>query len=158
MIRFILVNAQCHLVDFWKKRPANFNFISLEWNSYNSSIQIHIVWSLSSIFKLKSSTAQGCFIKLQLFTALWWHLGCTVDANKFNSYDCSLKMQSNFKAAFYNTLVAPWVHSSEMYKSQNKALFWGINLFTKKPLFYTGFWRYNFTLGNDQNDPPIKLH
>ena len=60
LIRCILDYAQRHLVDFWKKRPANFNFIWLEWNSYNSSIQIHIVWSRSSIFKLKSSPAQGC--------------------------------------------------------------------------------------------------
>ena len=44
---------------FEKKRPANFNFIWLEWNSYDSSIQIYIVWSRSSIFKLKSSPAQG---------------------------------------------------------------------------------------------------
>ena len=47
---------------FWKKRPANFNFIWLEWYSYNSSIQFHIVWSCSSIFKLKSSPAQGWVI------------------------------------------------------------------------------------------------
>ena len=60
LIRCILDYTQCHLVDFWKKSPANFNFIWLEWNSYNSSIQIHIVWSRSSIFKLKSSPAQGC--------------------------------------------------------------------------------------------------
>ena len=62
MIRCILDYAQRHLVDFWKKRPANFNFIWLEWNSYNSSIEIHIVWSRLSIFKLKSSPAQGCAI------------------------------------------------------------------------------------------------
>ena len=65
LIRCILDYAQPHLVDFWKKRPANFNFIWLEWNSYNSSIQIHIVWSRSSIFKLKSSPAQGCFCILE---------------------------------------------------------------------------------------------
>ena len=59
LIRCILDYAQRHLVDFWKKRPANFDFIWLEWNSYNSSIQIHIVWSRSSIFKLKTSPAQG---------------------------------------------------------------------------------------------------
>ena len=59
LIWFILDYVQHHLVDFWKKRPANFNLIWLEWNSYNSSIQFHIVWSRSSIFKLKSSQAQG---------------------------------------------------------------------------------------------------
>ena len=57
LIGYILDHTQPHLVDFWKKRPANFNFIWLEWNSYNSSIQICIVWSRSSIFKLKSSSA-----------------------------------------------------------------------------------------------------
>ena len=46
-------------MDFWKKRPANFDFIWLEWNSYNSSIQIHIVWSRSSIFNLKSISREG---------------------------------------------------------------------------------------------------
>ena len=51
--------AQCHLVDFWKKLPTNFNFIWLEWNTYDSSIYFHIVWSCSSIFKLQSSPAQG---------------------------------------------------------------------------------------------------
>ena len=66
LIRCILDYAQCHLVDFWKKRPANFNFIWLEWNSYNSSIQIHIVWSRSSIFKLKSSPAQGCTTQIMI--------------------------------------------------------------------------------------------
>ena len=55
LIRCILDYAQRHLVDFWKKRPANFNFIWLEWNNYNSSKQIYIVWSCSLIFKLKSS-------------------------------------------------------------------------------------------------------
>ena len=34
MIRGILDHAQRHLEDFWKKRPVNFNFIWLEWNSY----------------------------------------------------------------------------------------------------------------------------
>ena len=67
LIRCILDYAQRHLVDFWKKRPANFNFIWLEWNSYNSSIQIHIVWSRSSIFKLKSSPAQGWYLKSKIF-------------------------------------------------------------------------------------------
>ena len=36
LILCILDHAQHHLVDFWKKRPANFNFIWIEWNSYNS--------------------------------------------------------------------------------------------------------------------------
>ena len=67
LIRCILDYAQHHLVDFWKKRPANFNFIWLEWNSYNSSIQFHIVWSRSSIFKLKSSPAQGCSSRNEVF-------------------------------------------------------------------------------------------
>ena len=59
MIRCILDYAQRHLVDFWKKRPANFDFIWLEWSSYNSSIQFHIVWSRPSIFKLKCSLDRG---------------------------------------------------------------------------------------------------
>ena len=66
LIWCILDYAQRHRVDCWKKRPANFNFIWLEWNSYNSSIQIYIVWSRTSIFKLKSSPAQGCkYIQLR---------------------------------------------------------------------------------------------
>ena len=59
LIQCILDYVQRHLVDFWKKSPANFNFIWLEGNSYNSSIQLYIVWSPTSIFKLKSSPAQG---------------------------------------------------------------------------------------------------
>ena len=38
------------------------DFIWLEWNSCNSSMQFHIVWSRSSIFKLKSSPAQVCLV------------------------------------------------------------------------------------------------
>ena len=52
--------AQRHLVDFWKMRPTNFNFIWLEWNSYNSSIQLHIVWLRASIFRLKWTLDRGC--------------------------------------------------------------------------------------------------
>ena len=59
LIRYMLNCAQHHPVDFWKKKPANFNFIWLEWNSYNSSIQFHIVWSRPSIFKLKCSLDRG---------------------------------------------------------------------------------------------------
>ena len=55
LIQSFLDYTQRHLVNFCKKRSANFNFIWLEWN-----IQIHKVWSHSSIFKLKSSPAQGC--------------------------------------------------------------------------------------------------
>ena len=62
LIRCILDYAQRHLVDFWKKSPANFNFIWLEWNSYNSSIQFHIVWSRIPIFKLKCSLDGGCLV------------------------------------------------------------------------------------------------
>ena len=62
LIWCILDYAQRHLVDFWKKRPANFNFIWLEWNSYNSRTHFQIVWSCSSIFKLKSSSAWGWYI------------------------------------------------------------------------------------------------
>ena len=71
LIRCILDYAQRHLVDFWKKRPANFDFIWLEWNSYNSSIQIHIVWSRSSIFKLKSCSREGCNGSSLLLLPLW---------------------------------------------------------------------------------------
>ena len=60
LIQCILDYTQRHLVDFWKKRPANFNFIWLQWNSNNSSIQFHIVWSCSSFFKLKCSVDHGC--------------------------------------------------------------------------------------------------
>ena len=81
MIWCSLDYAQCHLVDFWKKRPANFNFIWLEWNSYNSSIQFHIVWSSTSIFKLKCSLDGGCLIspKVNLppeFISIW---GCNLN-------------------------------------------------------------------------------
>ena len=62
LILCILDFAQRHLVDFWKKRPANFNFIWLEWNSYNSSIQFHIVWSHFSFFKLKYSVDGGWYV------------------------------------------------------------------------------------------------
>ena len=61
LIRCILDFAQRHLVDFWKKRPANFSFIWLEWNSYNSSIQCYILWSGTSIFKLKCSLDGGWY-------------------------------------------------------------------------------------------------
>ena len=54
LIWCILDSTQHHLVDFWKKRPANFNFIWLVWNSYDSSIQFYIICLHSSSFKLKS--------------------------------------------------------------------------------------------------------
>ena len=66
LINCILEYAQRHLLDFCKKRSANFNFIWLEWNSYNSSIQFHIVvWSRSSFFKLQCSVDQGWYHVLQ---------------------------------------------------------------------------------------------
>ena len=61
-IQCILDYAQHHLVDFWKKTPANFNFIWLKLNSFNFSIQFHIVWSSSSIFKLKCSVDRGWYL------------------------------------------------------------------------------------------------
>ena len=59
MIWCILDYAQQHLVAFWKKRTTNFNLIWLEWNSFNSSIQFHIIWSCSSFFKLTRSVDLG---------------------------------------------------------------------------------------------------
>ena len=47
---------------FLKKEAHQFQFIWLEWNSYNSCIQFHIFWPRSSIFKLKFSPAQGCIV------------------------------------------------------------------------------------------------
>ena len=41
-IQCILNYAQHNLVDFWKTWLANFNFIWLEWNSYDSRIQFHV--------------------------------------------------------------------------------------------------------------------
>ena len=94
LIRCILDYAQCHLVDFWKKRPANFDFIWLEWNSYNSSIQIHIVWSRSSIFKLKSCSREGwclcygggCQISLKSCLRKLWISPLSVCSSFFKSY------------------------------------------------------------------------
>ena len=63
VVLVILDYAQHHLVDFWKKRLTNFNFLSLEWNSYNSSIQFHIVWLRSSFFNLECSVDRGCGVK-----------------------------------------------------------------------------------------------
>ena len=60
LIQCILDHDQRHLVEFWKKQPANFNIIWLEWISYNSKTDFQIVWSRSSIFKFKSFSAQGC--------------------------------------------------------------------------------------------------
>ena len=88
LIRCILDYAQPHLVDFWKKRPANFNFIWLEWNSYNSSIQIHIVWSRSSIFKLKSSPAQGWQFRKCYFS----HSVCLWTAGVLITLECGINM------------------------------------------------------------------
>ena len=102
LIRCILDYAQPHLVDFWKKRPANFNFIWLEWNSYNSSIQIHIVWSRSSIFKLKSSPAQGCFHKIEIkYAKLSWFQGLKWGTVRFPTMPESRDIGKNVQKAFF---------------------------------------------------------
>ena len=68
---------QCHLVDFWKKSPTNFNFIWIEWNSYNSWTPLRIFWSCISVFKLKCSLGGECLLKkrvLQHFKLFFFSL------------------------------------------------------------------------------------
>ena len=57
---YFLECAQRNLGDFWKKRPANFNSIWIEWNSYNSWTLFQIVWWRTMIFKLKCSLGGVC--------------------------------------------------------------------------------------------------
>ena len=51
--------GQHYLVDFWEKFPTDLDFIWIEQNSYNSGVLFQIVWSCTSIFKLKSSSTEG---------------------------------------------------------------------------------------------------
>ena len=60
LIRCILDHGQCHLVDFWEKFPTDLDFIWIEQISYNSGVLVQIVWSRTSIFKLKSFSTEGC--------------------------------------------------------------------------------------------------
>ena len=60
MIWCILDHGQRHLVDFWEKFPMYLDFIWIEQISYNSGVLFQIVWSRTSIFKLKSFSTEGC--------------------------------------------------------------------------------------------------
>ena len=47
--------------SFLKERPANVNFIWIQWDSYDSRTHFWMVWQYSSIPKLKPSPAQGFY-------------------------------------------------------------------------------------------------
>ena len=47
--------------SFLKERPANVNFIWIQWDSYDSRTHFWMVWQCSSIPKLKPSPSQGLY-------------------------------------------------------------------------------------------------
>ena len=65
LIWSILDHGQRHLVDFWEKFPTDLDFIWIEQTSYNSGVLFQIVCPCISIFKLKSSSREGCLLHIK---------------------------------------------------------------------------------------------
>ena len=155
MILCILDFVQRHLVDFWKKSPANFNFIWLEWNSYNSSTQFHIVWSRTSIFKLKCSLDGGCyrwywnFIPFRLYYSKIKMKSSEWCQSMLNDATRLWKWCNKWKKIFFGTKImhgcVMWLHSAKYLKGSE------VNFVTITPLIsfinfnalHFGMWSWN---------------